>query len=139
MITSFEGDKIQLVAWTRFHAFIIPDSRWKMLQILGLWCSWLRNGAVQKDLTLSDSYNHHSLPWAEWRCITPSWVKSIWITSICTCDESYTIVTCSTYTHHMKRLKYKCGSQVYGSHTVVKLHTTGTVWHQYSSQVWCIN
>lgn len=48
--------------------------------------------AVQKDLTLSDSYNHHSLPWAEWRCITPSWVKSIWITSICTCDESYTIV-----------------------------------------------
>lgn len=25
----------------------------------------------------------------------------------------------------MKRLKYKCGSQVYGSHTVVKLHTTG--------------
>lgn len=92
MITSFEEDKIQLVAWTRFHAFIIPDSRWKMLQILGLWYSWLRNGAVQKDLTLSDYYNHHSLPWAEWRCITPSWVKSIWITSICTCDESYTIV-----------------------------------------------
>lgn len=128
MITSFEEDKIQLVAWTRFHAFIIPDSRWKMLQILGLWYSWLRNGAIQKDLTLSDSYNHHSLPWAEWHCITPSWVKSIWITSICTCNESYTInSTCSTYTHHMKRLKYKCGSQVYGSHTVVKLHTTGTV------------
>lgn len=135
MITSFEEDKIQIVARTRFHAFIIPDSRWEMLQILGLWYSWLRNGAVQKDLTLSDCYNHHCLPRAEWRCITPSWVKSIWITSICTCDESYTIV----HVAHIHIIWRGYGSQVYESHTEVKLHITGTVWHQYSSQVWCIN
>lgn len=137
MITSFEEDKIQLVAWTRFHAFIIPDSRWEMLQILGLWYSWLRNGAVQKDLTLSDS---SSFPALGWVALYNPFMGKI------NMDHKYMYMwwiiyysTCSTYTHHMKRLKYKCGSQVYGSHTVVKLHTTGTVWHQYSSQVWCIN